>query len=163
MAFQESVEDDQRLSRVGILFCCAVSLAVFVIALRVLPVSRTLPGQLEQVGRAVNPSASPAVRSLTPTPAPSAPVVPASAAAAQPSVAPAVPATPTPHASALPTPAASSPTPTAAPKTQAYTVQPGDTLYSIARREGTSPQALAAVNGLPADTLVKTGQTLRVP
>lgn len=44
---------------------------------------------------------------------------------------------------------------------QTYTVQPGDTLYSIARRYGTSVQALQQANQL-AGEVIKAGQVLRL-
>jgi rare lipoprotein A len=45
---------------------------------------------------------------------------------------------------------------------QSYRVQKGDTLYSIARRHGTTVEALRALNGLSSD-LIKVGQVLRLP
>ncbi|MER3480842.1 MAG: septal ring lytic transglycosylase RlpA family lipoprotein [Meiothermus sp.] len=44
---------------------------------------------------------------------------------------------------------------------QTYTVQPGDTLYSIARRYGTSVQALQQANQL-AGEVIQAGQVLRL-
>lgn len=44
---------------------------------------------------------------------------------------------------------------------QEYRVQKGDTLYSIARRHGTTVEALKALNGLNGD-VIKVGQVLRV-
>jgi LysM repeat protein len=44
-----------------------------------------------------------------------------------------------------------------------YVVQPGDTLYSIARRYGTTVAALAAHNGIVPPYTIKVGQTLRIP
>lgn len=43
-----------------------------------------------------------------------------------------------------------------------YVVQPGDTLYSIARRFGMSVEALAALNGIAPPYTIEVGQTLRV-
>jgi len=43
-----------------------------------------------------------------------------------------------------------------------YTVQAGDTLYSIARTHGTIPDALASANHLTSST-VQVGQVLRFP
>lgn len=44
----------------------------------------------------------------------------------------------------------------------AYTVKPGDTLYSIARRSGTTVEELVRLNGLK-DTSLEVGQTLKLP
>jgi len=44
-----------------------------------------------------------------------------------------------------------------------YVVQPGDTLYSIARRFGATVDALAAHNGLAPPYTIKVGQTLSIP
>ncbi|MER3456676.1 MAG: peptidoglycan endopeptidase [candidate division GAL15 bacterium] len=43
-----------------------------------------------------------------------------------------------------------------------YTVQPGDTLYSIARRFGTSPQRLAQLNRLQDPNRLQPGQRLKL-
>lgn len=48
------------------------------------------------------------------------------------------------------------------PPTATYIVQQGDTLFSIARRFGTTVEALRAANGLPNDT-IRTGQVLFIP
>lgn len=42
----------------------------------------------------------------------------------------------------------------------AYVVQPGDTLFSIARRFGTAVETLAALNGLASPYTIRAGQTL---
>ncbi len=47
--------------------------------------------------------------------------------------------------------------------TASYTVASGDTLWSIARRYGLTPEGLAEVNGRALDGLLKPGETLRVP
>ena len=44
----------------------------------------------------------------------------------------------------------------------AYTVKPGDTLYSISRANGTTPEALMKLNNLGSTTL-EVGQQLRLP
>lgn len=44
-----------------------------------------------------------------------------------------------------------------------HTVQPGETLWSIAAANGLSAQTVAAFNGLPAETKVTVGQTVEVP
>src|SRR6266566_1705207 len=43
------------------------------------------------------------------------------------------------------------------------TVQPGDTLTSIAARTGTTVDALAAANGIASPNLIFVGQTLHIP
>jgi LysM repeat protein len=44
-----------------------------------------------------------------------------------------------------------------------YTVRRGDTLDSIARRHGTTPKSLAALNGLRSAHRIKAGQRLVLP
>ena len=44
-----------------------------------------------------------------------------------------------------------------------YTVQPGDTLWSIAERNGVSVSALAAENGRSSDAVLPVGATLVIP
>jgi LysM repeat protein len=44
-----------------------------------------------------------------------------------------------------------------------YTVQWGDTLYSIARRYGTTVQAIAQANGIVNPSLIRVGQVLCIP
>jgi len=52
--------------------------------------------------------------------------------------------------------------PTGPAPVQYYTVQPGDTLFSIARRFGTSVSAIMSANGL-SSTTIYVGSTLRIP
>ncbi len=44
-----------------------------------------------------------------------------------------------------------------------YTVRPGDSLFLIARRFGTSPEALAQANGIHDPRLIYPGVTLQIP
>lgn len=44
-----------------------------------------------------------------------------------------------------------------------YRVQAGDTLFSIARRYGVSPQALADANDMTFQSILRNGQTIRIP
>ncbi len=57
------------------------------------------------------------------------------------------------------------PLPNCSPRTDwpAYTVQPGDTLYSIARRANTSADALQNANCLASPNVIFAGTVLRVP
>lgn len=68
------------------------------------------------------------------------------------------PPTPTLTATAAPTPP---PTPTLAP--MVYIVQPGDTIFSIASRFGTTADALCTYNNLPDCTIIHPGQELLIP
>ena len=77
------------------------------------------------------------------------------------------PATPMPPATqtTAPTAAPAMPTvlaPTAAPAPATYTVVAGDTLYSLARRFGTTVQALMAANNLASED-IRAGQQLSIP
>jgi soluble lytic murein transglycosylase-like protein len=44
-----------------------------------------------------------------------------------------------------------------------HTIQPGETLWSIAAANGLAPSALAAANGLPAETQVIAGTNIDIP
>ncbi len=80
-----------------------------------------------------------------------------------------VEATPSPGAGIAPTPvqptATPTPvsTPTPAPNPQTYTVQPGDTLLSIAERFDLTVEDLAARNGLLDPNAILAGQRLELP
>jgi membrane-bound lytic murein transglycosylase D len=50
----------------------------------------------------------------------------------------------------------------AAPKIAYHTVAKGDTLYSVGRKYGLKVDQLLKINHLPADTVIKPGQRLRV-
>jgi tetratricopeptide (TPR) repeat protein len=54
------------------------------------------------------------------------------------------------------------PTPTSEPPYTTYVVRRGDTLYSIARRNGTTVQAIMAANGL-TNYNIYVGQRLNIP
>ncbi|HEU0166393.1 MAG TPA: LysM domain-containing protein [Chloroflexota bacterium] len=90
--------------------------------------------------------------------------VPASAAPASvPAAAPASAPASTP-ASVKPSAASPSPKPQASAGAKAsYTVQAGDTLFAIARRNGISLEALTTANGMPASATLKVGQKLEIP
>jgi tetratricopeptide (TPR) repeat protein len=70
-----------------------------------------------------------------------------------------LPSTPTPTVTPSPTP---SPTPTSQPQPTIHVVRQGDTLYSIARRYGTTVQAIMAANGL-TNYNIYVGQQLIIP
>ncbi|MBN1976382.1 MAG: LysM peptidoglycan-binding domain-containing protein [Anaerolineae bacterium] len=75
----------------------------------------------------------------------------------------AVPPTAIPPTAVPPT---SAPAPTTAPSTGGtvtYIVQRGDTLYSIARRYGTTVEAIASANGITNPNLIRVGQKLTIP
>jgi len=71
-----------------------------------------------------------------------------------------VTATPTATATAFPTP---TPTPTAPAGTRWYEVQPGDTMFSLANRFGTTVAALAALNGISDPSVLRAGSFILVP
>jgi peptidoglycan endopeptidase LytE len=58
-------------------------------------------------------------------------------------------------------PAAASPA--QGPVLQSHTVRQGDTLWSLARRFGTTPERLAELNGISPDAILAIGRVLRVP
>lgn len=91
----------------------------------------------------------------TSTPTPAAP--PAAEATATPTSESFMPSEPTA------TPAPQQPEPTPEPGMSTYTVQPGDTLFAIAARFGTTVNELATLNNLSPDALLLAGQTLMVP
>lgn len=85
-----------------------------------------------------------------------------------------VPSSPTTSASPSPTslrptqpvaPATAPPTtpPAVTPAGGTYTVQPGDTLFGLARQTGVPPAEIARANGLPPDAQLVIGQQLRIP
>ena len=79
-------------------------------------------------------------------------------ARAQPTVAPTRPTTPVPQPTAAPSSSR------AAAAERVHTVARGDTLFSIARRNGTTVSALVAANGLPsADAVLSVGRRLVLP
>ncbi|MBI3997801.1 MAG: LysM peptidoglycan-binding domain-containing protein [Armatimonadetes bacterium] len=47
--------------------------------------------------------------------------------------------------------------------TDIYRVRPGDTLWALAQRFGTSPEHLASLNGMAPDAILQIGQPLKVP
>jgi len=113
------------------------------------PVPQTTPTQ----GLTPAATTAPGIPTLTPTPL-------ASPAAAEATATPTPePFTPEPTA----TPAPQEPQPTPASGTSTYTVQPGDTLYALAARFGTTVNELAALNNLSPDAMLMAGQVLTIP
>ncbi|GLQ22031.1 LysM peptidoglycan-binding domain-containing protein [Algimonas porphyrae] len=70
---------------------------------------------------------------------------------------------PAPLPAPAPQVAAPSATPVTAPTARSYTVQPGDTIYSLSRRLCTPIGEIMNANGIGADFAIKIGQTLTLP
>ena len=92
----------------------------------------------------------------TPTSRPSSPTV------APTSLTPTPPPGVSPVASPTPSQATATPAPTTSPATT-YEVQPGDTVFSIARRFGTTVEAIVAANDLTDPSEIEVGQVLVIP
>ncbi|MGB9592704.1 MAG: LysM peptidoglycan-binding domain-containing protein [Anaerolineae bacterium] len=90
---------------------------------------------------AVGPTPTYEMPTLTPPPAPTA----------------------TPSPATTPVPPTATPAPTATPVPVQHVVQWGDTVYSLARRYGTTVEAIAQANNLPPNYLIKVGQVLIIP
>ena len=101
----------------------------------------------------------------TPTPATALTILAATATAMAATPVPTLPMTSTPEVAASASPSIDV-GPTATPDTALLTtviVSEGDTLYSLARRHGTTVEALQAVNALGASDRIEFGQTLYLP
>lgn len=90
----------------------------------------------------------------TPPATPAEALTPAAAETAAPTAAP---TEPTPEATPVPT------EPPEEPGVSTYTVQPGDTLYSLAARFGTTAEEIAALNGISLNAMLYVGQVLQIP
>jgi LysM repeat protein len=112
------------------------------------------------VGAAVSSAPTTSAPAILPPASPSAEpsAVPSAAPTEVPSIAP------TDAPSAAPT-AAPTPAPTPAPTVahRTYTVQSGDTLERIARRFGTTIDAIVELNNLPNRNYLSIGQVLKIP
>lgn len=116
---------------------------------------------------------APEIKSATPAVKPAAEKAkPAETAKPAPAKADVKPATPAPEAKpAATTPAtpapevkpAAAPAKPAEPPMDVYTVKEGEDLYGVAVRWGVTPSKLREVNNLPADAVLKQGQTLKIP
>lgn len=80
-------------------------------------------------------------------------------------VSPSISASPSATATPRPTPSRTpKPSPTATLGSgETYTVQPGDTMSSIAVRFGTTVKKLSALNGIKDPSLIHPGQVLKIP
>ena len=124
---------------------------------------QTAPTSLPATARAAAPTLAPTVVTviqMAPTQAAVAPPTPQPTVSAPPSPTVAPTLAPTVVPSAVPTLA---PRPTST-KERVHTVERGDTLLSIARRNGTTVGALVSANGLPSpDTVLPVGRRLVIP
>lgn len=84
---------------------------------------------------------------------------------ARPTAAPPEPSTPAAIPTAAPATAAPTPKPTKtpAPALRTYRVQSGDTLSGIATKFGTTPGAIARLNGISVNSTLRIGQVLKIP
>jgi LysM repeat protein len=67
---------------------------------------------------------------------------------------------PTTTSAPVTAPPETTPTTVAAPT---HTVEPGDTLFLLARRFGTSVEAIAQANGISDPNAIEVGQVLQIP
>lgn len=174
----EQTQIDHNISRIAIFFVCFLTVGVFYFTLVNFPVAKMLPiQQIQQFGQLVN-SLNPATRSagasshpsgalggslISASPSASASGAPAASSAA------AAPAASTPPSAASSATANSAPgsasasSPGVAPAGGTYRVRAGDTLSSIARRYGTSVQAIAQANKIGNSSTLQVGQRLTIP
>src|SRR5690606_11622666 len=57
----------------------------------------------------------------------------------------------------------SAPAVASAARSGSHTTKPGETLYSLGRAYGVSPQAIASLNGYSMDHQLRVGETVRLP
>ncbi len=127
--------------------------SVFALWLLVRPPGQ--PGQTEEASAPL-PTQVPLSTPLPSTPRPPSTPAPGASPGAEP--------TPTSAPAASPaTPAPETPQPTQPPPAAEYTVQEGDTWYSIAAEFGVDATDLAAANGRTLDDFVVVGETLVIP
>src|SRR5690606_30993570 len=73
------------------------------------------------------------------------------------------PGTATPGNGGTPTTPEATPTPTTPAGTVSYTIQRGDTLFSLARRFGTTVDAITALNGISDANEIEVGDVILIP
>jgi LysM repeat protein len=163
---------EHAVFRIGAAVTGCLTMAVFLWAVAKLPVRDAvsavqLPSVKSPLGAQTPaaPAGDPALASVAPAgPSPIfATAIPTLAPTAVPTIAPTTVPTAAPKAAASP---ASSPAPSSGADAKSggtYAVQPGDTLFSIARRHGIAVQALASANNISDASLVKAGEQLKVP
>ena len=117
-------------------------------------------GQPTAVGMPTAVIATAAAVGATTAPGATQPVATAAPATSAPPAATSAPA-PAPTATSAPAPTAAAPAAAGAPTT--YVVQPGDWVYTIARKFNVSPNAIIEVNGLHAPYTLHAGQVLTIP
>jgi len=152
---------------VGIVVFLAVSAALVLAAGCTRPVS-TGPIPKPQSAQSIIESPTPV--EAIPTTVLGTVVAGATATSAATTPEPTLPPPTSPPATAAPV-ATSGPAPTAAPTATSapsggqttYTVKAGDWLYSIARKFGVGPYALAQANGIGAPYTIRPGQVLVIP
>ena len=119
------------------------------------------------LARLGSPTGGGAGQSPSPSGLPGASAIAEASPSAGPSlvVSPSISASPSATATPRPTPSRTpKPSPTASPGTgQIYTVQPGDTMSSIAVKFGTTVKKLSALNGIKDPGLIHPGQVLKIP
>lgn len=72
------------------------------------------------------------------------------------------PSTPPPSSTSSSSSSSRSSSSSSSPSYTRYTVKKGDTLYSLARKNGTTVSKIKSANGLSSD-LIRIGQTLKIP
>ncbi len=140
-----------------LLAACAIALLVVSLALGATGCTRAKKEAATPVGVAVATltptSKGPTPVAIVTAQAPPTPVTPAAGSTVIIAVQPSATVVP------LVTPVPATPV----PSTFEYTVEWGDTLYSIARRYGTTVDAIVALNGLQDASYISVGQVLKIP
>lgn len=138
------------------LFLLAASAACRPVRSRSGPVTATPPGPL-----IVGPTATPPAESVPPMPTETPLLVLPTPAMPQGAPTPTPPLSPLPPPT--PVPVAPQPTPAPPAKTVTHVVQPGETLFRIAVRYGTTVEAIVRANQLVNPDFIVPGQRLVIP